>query len=44
VGNPKRKRPLGRARRRWEFKNKIDLQELGCGGMEWIDLAQDKDR
>jgi hypothetical protein len=38
------KRPLGRPRRRWADNINIDLQEVGCGGMDWIDLAQDKDR
>ena len=38
------KRPLGRPRRRWEDNIKIDLQEVGCGGMDWIELAQDRDR
>jgi len=38
------KRPLGRPRRRWEDNIKMDLQELGCGGMDWIDLAQERDR
>jgi hypothetical protein len=38
------KRPLGRPRRRWEDNIKMDFQEVGCGVMEWIDLAQDKDR
>ena len=38
VGKPKVKRPLGRARRRWE-DIKMDLQEVGCGGMDWIELA-----
>ena len=44
VGKPEGKRPLGRARRRWEDNIKIDLQEVGCGGMDWIDLGQDRDR
>ena len=34
---------LGRPRRRWEDNIKMDLQELGCGGMDWIELAQDRD-
>jgi hypothetical protein len=38
------KRPLGRSRRRWEYNIKIDLQEMGCGGMDWIELAQNGDR
>ena len=38
------KEPLGRPRRRWEDNIKIDLQVVGCGGNEWIDLAQDRDR
>ena len=37
------KRPLGRPRRRWEDNIKIDLQEVGCEGMHWIDLAEDED-
>ena len=44
VGKPERKRPLGRPRLRWEDNVKIDLQEVGCGDMDWIELAQDKDR
>ena len=44
VRKPEGKRPLGRPRRRWENNSKMDLQELGCGGMDWIDLAQDRDR
>jgi len=44
VGKPEGKRPLGRARRRWEDNIKMDLQEVGCGGMDWIELAQDRGR
>ena len=44
VGEPEGKRPLGRPRRRWEDNIKIDLQEVGCGGLDWIELAQDRDR
>jgi len=44
VGKPEGKRPLGKPRRRWEDDNKMDLQEVGCGGLEWIELAQDRDR
>ena len=44
VGKPEGKRPLGRPRRRWEDNIKMDLQEVGCGGMDWIDLAQDRYR
>ena len=38
------KSKLGRPRRSWEDNNKMNLQELGCGGMDWIELAQDRDR
>jgi hypothetical protein len=44
VGNPEGKRPLGRPRRRWEDRIKMDLQEVGCGGTDWIKLAQERDR
>ena len=44
VGKPERKRPLGRPRRRWEGNIKMDLQEFGCGVVDWIELAQDMDR
>jgi hypothetical protein len=43
-GNLRRKRPLGRRRRRWDDNIKIDLQEVGCGVMDWIGLSQDRDR
>ena len=44
VWNPERKRPLGRPRHRWENNIKMNLQEVGCGGMDRIDLDQDRDR
>ena len=44
MGKPEGRRPLGRARRKWEDNIKMDLQEVGCVGMDWIDLAQDRDR
>ena len=44
VGKPEGKRPLGRPRRRWEDNIEMELQEVGCEGMDWIDLAQDRDR
>ena len=44
VGKPRGSRPLGRPRRRWEDNIKIDLREVGRGGMDWIDMAQDRNR
>jgi len=44
VGKPEGKRPLERPRRRWENNIKMDLQEVRRGGMDWIELAQDRDR
>jgi hypothetical protein len=41
VGKPEGKKPLGRLRRSWEDNIKMDLREIGWGGMDWIDLAQD---
>ena len=41
---PEGTRPLGRPRHRWEDNIKMDLQEVGCGGVEWIELAWDRDR
>jgi len=40
VGKPEKKRPLGRPRHRWKVNIKMDLQEVGFGGMDWIELAQ----
>jgi hypothetical protein len=42
VGKPALKRPLGRPRRRWENNIKMDLREIGWGGMDWIDLVEDR--
>jgi len=44
VGKPEVKRPLGRPRRRWMDNIRMDLQEVGCGYVDWIGLAQDRDR
>jgi hypothetical protein len=44
VGKPEGRRPLGRPRRRWEDNIQMDLQRMACGGMDWIELAQDRGR
>jgi hypothetical protein len=44
VGKPEEKRPLGRSRLRWEDNIKMGLREIGWGGMDWIDLAEDRDQ
>ena len=44
VGKPEGKKLLGRPRRRWEDNIKVDLLEVGFGGMDWIELARDRDR
>jgi hypothetical protein len=44
VGKPEGSRPLRRPRSRWEDNIKMDLREVGCGGADWVDLAQDRDR
>jgi hypothetical protein len=44
VGKPEGKKPMGRPRRRWEYNIKMDLQEVGGGGGDWMELAQDRDR
>jgi hypothetical protein len=44
IGRPEGRRPLGRPRRRWEDNIKLDLQEVGWGSMDWIHMAQDRDR
>jgi hypothetical protein len=44
VGKPEGRRPLGRPRRRWEDNIRMELWEVGCGCVNWMELAQDKDR
>jgi len=44
VGKPEGKRPLGKPRRKWEDNIEMDLEEVGCGCMDWIELAEDRDR
>ena len=44
LGKPEGRRPLGRPRRRWVDNIRMDLQEVGCGYMDWIGLTQDRDR
>jgi hypothetical protein len=44
VGKPEGERPLGRPRHRWEDNVRMDLREIGWGGMDWINLAQDRDQ
>jgi hypothetical protein len=44
VGKPEGKRPLGRPRRRWEDNIKMDVQKVGGGGWDWMELAKDRDR
>jgi len=44
IGKSEGKRPLERPRHRWEDNIKMDLQEVRCGGMDWIEMAQDRDR
>ena len=44
LGKPEGKRPLGRPRRRWVVNIRMDVKEMGCGYVDWIGLAQDRDR
>ena len=44
MGKPEGNRPLGTSRRRWEDIIKVGLPQVGCGGMDWIELVQDRDR
>jgi hypothetical protein len=43
VEKPEEKRPLGKLRRRWDDNIRMDIQKVGCGGTDWIELAQDRD-
>jgi len=44
LGKPERRRPLGKSRHRWVDNIRMDLQDVGCGYMDWIGLAQDRER
>jgi len=44
VGKPEGRRPLEKPRRRWEYNIRMDLREAGCGCVDWMELAQDRDR
>ena len=44
AGKPEGKRPLGKPMRKWKDNIKMGFQDVGCGGMDWIELAQDRDR
>jgi hypothetical protein len=44
VGKPEGKKSLGRPRRRWEENIRVDFWEVGCGGMDWMELVQDRDK
>jgi hypothetical protein len=44
VGKPEGRRPLGKPRRKWEDNMRMDIQEVGWGAVDWIDMAQDRDR
>jgi hypothetical protein len=44
LGKPEEKRPIGRHRHKWKDNIKIDVQGVGCGGTDWIELAQNRDR
>ena len=44
MGKPEGKRPLGRPKLRWKVNIKTDFQEVGCGDMDWIDLAKDREK
>jgi hypothetical protein len=44
VGKPEGRRPMGRPRHRWENNIRMDLREVGCGSVDWMELGQDRDR